>query len=74
MTAQLHAAHLIVTHPITKKTLDLRAPLPADFEAQIAQLRKIAVAQAKAAALVVTPAKSRKKPAGPRYHIHESRK
>lgn len=37
----LHAEHLIVTHPITKKKLDLRAPLPKDFAAQIRALRKL---------------------------------
>ncbi len=70
----LHAAHLIVAHPITKKTLDLRAPLPADFEMLMTQLRKIAATEAKAQRLVVTPAKPRRKPAAPEYHIHESRK
>lgn len=70
----LHAEHLVVKHPITRKVLDLRAPLPADFEAQLAQLRKIAAAEAKAAALIATPAKPRRKPAAPDYHAHESRK
>jgi len=69
----LHAEHLVVKHPITKKVLDLRAPLPADFEEQIAQLRKITVAAAKAQALIVTPVKPRKKPGPPAYHEHESR-
>jgi 23S rRNA pseudouridine1911/1915/1917 synthase len=36
----LHAEHLVVTHPITGKTLDLRAPLPADFSALIKALRR----------------------------------
>jgi 23S rRNA pseudouridine1911/1915/1917 synthase len=70
----LHAEHLVVKHPITKKTLDLRAPLPPDFEAQIAQLRKIAVAEAKARALIITPARPRRKPMATDYHVHESRK
>jgi len=35
----LHAEHLVVTHPITGRVLDLRAPLPADFKAQIKALR-----------------------------------
>jgi len=35
----LHAEHLVVTHPITRKTMDLRAPLPADFERLLALLR-----------------------------------
>ena len=36
----LHAEHLVVTHPITGKVLDLRAPLPADFSALIKALRR----------------------------------
>ena len=35
----LHAEHLVVTHPITRKTLDLRAPLPKDFSAMIRALK-----------------------------------
>jgi 23S rRNA pseudouridine1911/1915/1917 synthase len=69
----LHAEHLVVKHPITRKTLDLRAPLPADFKAQLAQLRKVAKAAAKAKRLIATPVKPRKKPGPPAYHIHESR-
>jgi 23S rRNA pseudouridine1911/1915/1917 synthase len=38
----LHAEHLVLTHPITGKELDLRAPLPDDFEAMIKALRKAA--------------------------------
>ena len=37
----LHAEHLVVTHPITGKTLDLHAPLPKDFKQLLAALRKI---------------------------------
>ena len=40
----LHAEHLVVTHPITGKQLDLRAPLPKDFSQTIAQLRKACIA------------------------------
>ena len=69
----LHAEHLVVKHPITRKTLDLRAPLPADFKAQLAQLRKLAKAAAKAKRLIATPVKPRKKPGPPAYHEHESR-
>lgn len=69
----LHAEHLVVTHPITHKTLDLRAPLPKDFAEQIAQLRKLAKAAAKAKRLVATPVKPRKKPGPPPAHVHESR-
>jgi 23S rRNA pseudouridine1911/1915/1917 synthase len=36
----LHAEHLVFQHPITKKTIDLRAPLPADFVKMMAVLRK----------------------------------
>jgi len=36
----LHAEHLVVTHPVTGKVLDLRAPLPKDFEALLKALRK----------------------------------
>jgi 23S rRNA pseudouridine1911/1915/1917 synthase len=37
----LHAEHLVVQHPITGKTLDLRAPLPKDFEKMLKALRKL---------------------------------
>ena len=36
----LHAEHLVITHPITGKMLDLRAPLPKDFEKLLKALRK----------------------------------
>lgn len=36
----LHAEHLVVTHPITGKLLDLRAPLPKDFKALVTALKK----------------------------------
>lgn len=70
----LHAEHLVLTHPVTGKVLDLRAPVPEDFKAQIAQLRKLAQASAKAKALIATPVKSRKKAEPPPFHEHESRK
>ena len=70
----LHAEHLVVKHPITKKLLDLRAPLPADFVEQITQLKKITAAAMKAQRLIDTPVKPRKKPSPPAYHVHESRK
>jgi 23S rRNA pseudouridine1911/1915/1917 synthase len=64
----LHAAHLVLAHPISGRELDLRAPLPADFEEQIAQLRKLSKPrQAKATTVV------RKKDPLP-FHVHESRK
>ncbi len=34
----LHSEHLVITHPISGLLLDLRAPLPADFEKLIQQL------------------------------------
>ncbi len=37
----LHAEHLVVKHPVTGKVLDLRAPLPKDFEAMLKSLRKL---------------------------------
>ncbi|PTX98911.1 RluA family pseudouridine synthase [Opitutus sp. ER46] len=36
----LHAEHLVLTHPMTGKELDLRAPLPKDFTRLIKALRK----------------------------------
>lgn len=38
----LHAEHLVLMHPISGKVLDLRAPLPKDFQATIKALRKAA--------------------------------
>ncbi|MCS6242647.1 MAG: RluA family pseudouridine synthase [Opitutus sp.] len=37
----LHAEHLVVTHPVTGKVLDLRAPLPKDFDKMLKGLRKL---------------------------------
>jgi len=37
----LHAGHLVVAHPVTGKTLDLRAPLPEDFTVMMKALRKM---------------------------------
>jgi 23S rRNA pseudouridine1911/1915/1917 synthase len=39
----LHAERLQVTHPSTGKPLDLHAPLPADFVAQLTALRSLAL-------------------------------
>ncbi len=39
----LHAEHLIVTHPITGRSMDLRAPLPRDFEELLVALRPAVV-------------------------------
>ncbi len=38
----LHAEFLRFHHPITARTIELRAPLPADFQAMIAALEKAA--------------------------------
>jgi 23S rRNA pseudouridine1911/1915/1917 synthase len=37
----LHAAHLVFTHPVSGKTLDLTAPLPKDFKLMLAALKKL---------------------------------
>jgi 23S rRNA pseudouridine1911/1915/1917 synthase len=42
----LHAEHLVLTHPISGKELDLRAPLPKDFLTMMKVLRKAAKAAA----------------------------
>lgn len=39
----LHAEHLIFTHPITGKEIDLHAPLPKDFSQMVVQLRKACI-------------------------------
>jgi 23S rRNA pseudouridine1911/1915/1917 synthase len=36
----LHAEHLVLQHPVSGKELDLRAPLPADFQAMLKSLRR----------------------------------
>lgn len=36
----LHAEHLVLTHPVSGKELDLRAPVPADFLAMMKVLRR----------------------------------
>lgn len=42
----LHAEHLVVTHPVTGKTLDLRAPAPGDFSAMMKALKAAAKSRA----------------------------
>jgi 23S rRNA pseudouridine1911/1915/1917 synthase len=37
----LHAEHLVFTHPVNGRAMDLRAPLPEDFRQLIADLRKL---------------------------------
>lgn len=37
----LHAEHLVLAHPVSGKELDLRAPLPADFQKLMKSLRKL---------------------------------
>lgn len=39
----LHAEHLVLAHPINGRELDLRAPLPDDFNRMVRALRKVAV-------------------------------
>jgi 23S rRNA pseudouridine1911/1915/1917 synthase len=41
----LHAEHLVLAHPVSGKILDLRAPLPKDFEATMKELRRVAKAK-----------------------------
>jgi 23S rRNA pseudouridine1911/1915/1917 synthase len=45
----LHAEHLVVTHPITGKTLDLQAPVPADMQSVLKELRTLVPPPKKAA-------------------------
>ena len=42
----LHAEHVVFTHPVNGKVIDLRAPLPADFKAGLKALRQSAKASA----------------------------
>jgi 23S rRNA pseudouridine1911/1915/1917 synthase len=37
----LHAEHLVFAHPVSAKTMDLHAPLPADFKQLVAALKKL---------------------------------
>ncbi len=68
----LHAEHLVFTHPVTRKKLDLRAPLPADFRAQLVPLRKLARAAAVTKRAVAAAAKTRQTDVAT-FHEHESR-
>ena len=43
----LHAEHLVLTHPINGKELDLRAPLPKDFQRVLKELRRAAAAESR---------------------------
>jgi 23S rRNA pseudouridine1911/1915/1917 synthase len=67
----LHAEHLIVTHPVTGKALDLRAPLPKDFKAQLDQLRKLTASDVKKEAAAAKLVKKPKKAAPPAAHVRE---
>lgn len=67
----LHAARLVVTHPITGKTLDFQALPPKDFQGQLTQLRKLTRAAAKAKRLIAEPVKPKKKAGPPPAHVHE---
>ena len=42
----LHAEHVVFRHPVNGKTIDLRAPLPADFKGALKALRQSAKASA----------------------------
>jgi len=71
----LHAAHLIFRHPITGKTIEVRAPLPPDFEAQLKELRAAVKAENKAlGAEIVARGNARKNARPPSHHEHESRR
>ncbi|HEU5078398.1 MAG TPA: RluA family pseudouridine synthase [Opitutaceae bacterium] len=48
----LHAEHLVVRHPVTGKSLDLRAPMPEDMTNVIAGLRELGRAEAAKAARI----------------------
>ena len=37
----LHAEHLVFTHPVNGKVMDLNAPLPSDFKKMLTALRKL---------------------------------
>ena len=37
----LHAEHLVFTHPVSGKVMDLTAPLPKDFKQMVAALKKL---------------------------------
>ncbi len=70
----LHAEHLVFTHPITGKKMDLRAPVPPDFAQMMKQLRDISsreVRRIRAAAAAV--ARPRKKAGPPPAHVFEPR-
>ena len=43
----LHAEHLVLNHPVSGKELDLRAPIPRDFERVMKDLRRAAGGAAK---------------------------
>lgn len=66
----LHAEHLVVEHPITHKTLDLRAPLPKDFQAQLTQLRKLVKSTVRSEPKL-TASKTPKKKGPPPAHVKE---
>lgn len=68
----LHAEHLVFTHPVTGKKMDLRAPLPKDFAAQLAQLRKLGKAAVKTKKAAAVTAKARRT-ALATFHEHEAR-
>jgi 23S rRNA pseudouridine1911/1915/1917 synthase len=66
----LHAEHLVFTHPVTGRPLDLTAPLPPDFVAQMKQLRAAARTEVKSAQASATERVRQTKPS---YHRVEKR-
>lgn len=66
----LHAEHLVFTHPVTGRTLDLRAALPDDFVAQVKQLKSAARAELKREQVA---AANRVKQTKPTFHRAEKR-
>jgi 23S rRNA pseudouridine1911/1915/1917 synthase len=62
----LHAEHLVFRHPVTGKTIEVRAPLPDDFEHVLAALRPVAARPRRRAEPRKRPAARPKLPAARR--------
>lgn len=62
----LHAEHLVFRHPVTGKTIEVRAPLPDDFEDVLAALRPVAARPRRRAEPRKRPAARPKRPAARR--------
>ena len=69
----LHAEHLVFVHPVSGRTIELRAPLPADMEAMRRDLRKVATGAATRKQRDEKAAQPKGKPAPPPFHLHEPR-